>query len=132
MWPPIYIETRLSCCDSYGLSKRIQPQTQPSQVPARTRPPEAPQRGFPSPQPSSKDDRLPSKDLSESEHDTVDKGQDEVDPDHGGDPCDRAVRRRGEEGEGEGRGLVRRARERGGGRDGSNLDLVVVVLVLGI
>lgn len=115
---------------SYSLSERIQPQAQSGQVSARAGPPQTPQSSFSSPPPPSKDDRLPSKDLSEAEHDTVDEWEDEVDSHDSGDPGDRAVRRRGEQRKREARGLVRRSGKRRRGGNGSDLDLVLLVLGL--
>ena len=111
-----------------GLAKAIHTQSESGKVAPCARPEQSPQRGFSSPPPSTEDDSLSGKDLSESEHDTVDERKDQIDTDNRSDTCNGTMRWGSEQGERERGRLVRRSRERRRGGNRTDLGLLLVVL----
>lgn len=83
-----------------GLAEAIHTQSKSGKIAPCARPEQSPQGSFSSPPPSTKDDGLPGKDLSETEHDTVDEREDQIDTYDRSDTCDRTMRWRSEQGQG--------------------------------
>jgi hypothetical protein len=110
-----------------GLAEAIHTQSESGKVAPCTRPEQSPQGGFSSPPPSTEDDSLPGKDLSESQHDTVDEGEDQVDTYDRSDAGDGTMRWRSEQRESERGRLIRRSRKRRRGWNGTDLGLLLIV-----